>query len=210
MAIRKKYALPAFAELPHIDIDLDKLRAEADRFAHKYIDVESANPALCDNHKMLVSQVYDNFTQINLTELNGEPPVHTTDIRERIRRGDEKLYNKETEDYKASYFKELINQFKNPKMRVRITKLDAGRDIPFHIDYDPTYAVRVIIPIYTNTQVLNKFRIKGDEVETHFEAGKAYFLNTGFAHGVYNMSDQPRIALMFSLDGQDDITDIQL
>ena len=53
-------------------------------------------------------------------------------------------------------------------------------------------------------------KVKGEIVETHLEAGKAYFFNTGFAHGVFNESDEPRIAFMFSLDGQDDITDIRL
>ena len=95
-------------------------------------------------------------------------------------------------------------------MRNRNTKLDPHTDVPMHIDYDPTYATRVVIPVYTNPKVKNRFKVRGEEVETHLEAGKAYFFNTGFAHGVFNESDEPRIAFMFSLDGQDDISDIRL
>ena len=44
--------------------------------------------------------------------------------------------------------------------------------------------------------------------EYHLEAGNAYFLNIGYAHAVYNHSDKPRIALMFSLDGTQDLESI--
>jgi hypothetical protein len=207
---RKKYQLPLIAELKHLSINLDKLQKECDNFAHKYVDVITANPQLCDNHMELVSNVYDNFHQINLTELNGEGMEYTSNIKERIRRKEEALYNKPTDDYLHSYFKEITDQFVEDKMRVRITKLDPGKKISWHIDYDPTYAVRIIIPIYTNNKVRNLFRVKKNEINLYLEAGKAYFLNTGFAHAVYNNSDKPRIALMFSLNGQKDIENITL
>jgi quercetin dioxygenase-like cupin family protein len=95
-------------------------------------------------------------------------------------------------------------------MRVRLTKLDPGKEISWHIDYDPTYAVRIIVPIYTNDKVRNLFRVKTEEIDVNLEAGKAYFLNTGFAHAVFNKSNEPRIALMFSLDGQRDIDHLAL
>lgn len=207
---RRKYQLPPVAELTHIDIDLERLQQECDKFAHKYVDVVTANPQLCDNHMELVSNVYDNFHQINLTELNGEGMEYTDNVKERIRRKEEALYNKPTEDFLNSYFKEITDQFAEDKMRVRITKLDPGKEISWHIDYDPTYAVRIIVPIYTNDQVRNMFRVKKEEIDVNLEAGKAYFLNTGFAHAVFNKSDEPRIALMFSLNGQSDIESITL
>ena len=51
-----------------------------------------------------------------------------------------------------------------------------------------------------------------DKATSHRDESQIYhyFLNTGFAHGVYNEGDEPRIAFMFSLDGQNDITDIRL
>jgi hypothetical protein len=207
---RRKYQLPPVAELKAIKIDLEKLQAECDKFANKYVDVITANPALCDNHMELVKNVYDNFHQINLTELNGESMEYTDDVKERIRRKEEALYNKPTEDFLNSYFKEITDQFIENKMRVRITKLDPGKEISWHIDYDPTYAVRIIVPIYTNEGVRNLFRVKKEEIDVHLEAGKAYFLNTGFAHAVFNKSNESRIALMFSLDGQRDIEHLAL
>jgi len=211
MEARTKYKLPTHGELKHIDIDLDKLQAATDKLAAEYVDVKTANKMLCDNHMALSKSVYDNFMQINLTEFGGDEELKYTDsIKERLRRGEEKLYNKPNDKYIGSYFEEITSQFKCDKMRVRITKLDPGTDVPMHIDYDPTYATRVVIPVYTNPKVKNRFKVRGEEVETHLEAGKAYFFNTGFAHGVFNESDKPRIAFMFSLDGQDDITDIKL
>jgi hypothetical protein len=208
--MRTKYKLPTHGELTHIKIDLDKLQAATDKLANEYVDVKTANKALCDNHMALSKSVYDNFKQINLTELNGEELEYTDDIKVRLRRNEEKLYNKPNDKLIGSYFEEITNQFKCDKMRVRITKLDSHTDVPMHIDYDPTYATRVVIPVYTNKKVKNVFKVKGEKVETHLEAGKAYFFNTGFAHGVFNESDESRIAFMFSLDGQDDITDIRL
>ena len=207
---RTKYKLPTHGELKHINIDLDKLQAATDKLANAYVDVKTANKMLCDIHMALSKSVYDNFEQINLTELNGEELPYTDNIKERLRRGEEKLYSKPNEKLIGSYFEEITNQFKCDKMRIRITKLDPGTDVPMHIDYDPTYATRVVIPVYTNPKVKNRFKVRGEEVETYLEAGKAYFFNTGFAHGVFNESDEPRIAFMFSLDGQDDISDIRL
>jgi hypothetical protein len=207
---RTKYKLPTHGELKHINIDLTKLQAATDKLASEYVDVKTANKMLCDNHMALSKSVYDNFKQINLTELNGEELPYTDSIKERLRRNEEKLYNKPNDKLIGSYFEEIVDQFKCDKMRVRITKLDGHTDVPMHIDYDPTYATRVVIPVYTNNKVKNIFKVKGKLVQTHLEAGKAYFFNTGFAHGVFNEGDEPRIAFMFSLDGQDDITDIRL
>ena len=36
----------------------------------------------------------------------------------------------------------------------------------------------------------------------------AYFLNIGYPHAVINMSTKPRIALMFSLNGTEDLESI--
>jgi len=206
--MRRKYQLPAYESLDQIKIDLPKLQKACDEISNKFIDVMTANPALCENHAELVKNVYDNFEQINLTELDGPPLEFTDNIKERIRRKEEALYKKPTEDFIDSYFQEITDQFLAPVMRVRITKLAPQTEIPMHIDYDPTYAVRIIVPIYTNFEVKNAFKVRNHLFDTHLEAGKAYFLNTGFAHAVYNNSDKPRIALMFSLDGQDDLAAI--
>lgn len=195
--------LPTIADL-NLKIDLDKLKAECDSFAEKFVDVKTANPMLCDNHMELVKNVYDNFEQINLTEPSEILP-YTDSIKERLRRREEHLYNVPTQDYKGSYIQSIVEQCKAPASRIRITKLAPGKEIPFHVDYNVDYAVRCICPIYTDAKVVNQFKRNGEIEEYHLEAGKAYFLNIAYPHAVINKSDKPRIALMFSLDGQHDI-----
>ena len=202
----KKHDLPSIADF-NLDIDMIKLQEETDKLAEKFVDVRSANPMLCDNHMELVKQVYDNFEQINLTTPSEILP-YTASIKERLKRKEEHLYNIPTEDYTGSYFEKIITQLEAPASRIRITKLAPGKTIPFHVDYDISYAVRCIVPIYGDRSVINLFR-RGDKLEAYnLEEGNAYFLNIGYPHAVINMSDKPRIALMFSLDGTDDLRNI--
>jgi hypothetical protein len=201
-----KKDLPTTAELG-LDIDLARLRAETDKLAEKFVDVRTANPMLCMNHEELVKDVYDNFEQINLTTPSEILP-HTTSIKERLRRKEEHLYNVPTEDYTGSYFEEIVTQCKAPASRIRITKLAPSKMIPWHVDYDVNYAVRCIVPVYGGSNVVNLFKRNGKLEAYNLEDGKANFLNIGYPHAVVNMSDKPRIALMFSLDGTDDIASL--
>jgi hypothetical protein len=201
--MKKKHQLPTIANL-NLNIDLTRLRESCDNLAEKFIDVRSANPSLCDNHMELVSQVYDNFEQINLTQPSEILP-YTDSIKERLRRKEEHLYNVPTLDFEGSYFQEIVSQLKAPASRIRITKLAPGKTIPFHVDYDVTYAVRCICPIYGGSNVINLFKRDGKIEAYNLEDGNAYFLNIAYPHAVVNMSNSPRIALMFSLDGQDDL-----
>lgn len=201
-----KHQLPSMANL-NLSIDIEKLQQACDKLANKFIDVESANPMLCMNHEQLVKDVYENFEQINLTVPSEILPFEAS-IKERLRRREEHLYNVPTEDYTGSYFQEIVTQCKAPASRVRITKLASGKVIPFHVDYDVSYAVRCIVPIYSDKEVVNLFRRDGKLEAYTLEPGNAYFLNIGYPHAVINMSKNPRIALMFSLDGTDDIEDL--
>ena len=199
-----KKSLPTLADLG-LNIDLDRLRVETDKLAEKFVDVRTANPMLCMNHEELVQDVYDNFEQINLTTPSEILP-HTASIKERLRRREEHLYNVPTEDYPGSYFEEIVTQCKAPASRIRITKLAPGKMIPWHVDYDVNYAVRCIVPVYGGSNVVNLFKRDGKLEAYNLTDGTANFLNIGYAHAVVNMSDKPRIALMFSLDGTDDIS----
>lgn len=199
----KKQDLPTLADL-NLNIDLEKLRLECDTLAEKFVDVRTANPMLCDNHMELVEHVYDNFEQINLTTPSEILP-YTASIKERLKRKEEHLYNVPTPEYEGSYFQEIVNQLKAKASRIRITKLAAGKMIPFHVDYDVSYAVRCICPIYGGSNVVNLFKRDGKLEAYNLEDGNAYFLNIGYPHAVVNMSDSPRIALMFSLDGTEDL-----
>jgi len=200
----KKQDLPSTANL-NLDIDLARLREATDTLAQKFVDVRTANPMLCDNHMELVADVYDNFEQINLTEPSEILPYEPS-IKKRLRRREEHLYNQPTQDYTDSVFQKIVTQLKAPASRVRITKLAPGKTIPFHVDYDVSYAVRCIVPVYGGKNVINLFKRDGKLEAYNLEDGTANFLNIGYPHAVVNMSDQPRIALMFSLDGTDDLT----
>lgn len=199
----KKQRLPTVENL-NLNIDIVKLREATDALATQFTDVRSANPGLCMNHEELVKDVYDNFQQINLT-MPSEIIPHTTSIKERLRRREEHLYNVPTKEYTGSYFEEIVTQCKAPASRIRITKLAPGKIIPFHVDYDVTYAVRCIVPVYGGQNVINLFKRNGKIEAYNLEDGTANFLNIGYPHAVINMSNKPRIALMFSLDGIDDI-----
>jgi len=198
-----KHNLPTIADL-QLDIDLEKLRIETDKLADKFTDVKSANPMLCDNHMELVKSVYDNFEQINLTTPSETLP-HTTSIKERLRRKEEHLYNVPTEEYTNSYFEKIITQLETPASRIRITKLAPSKMIPWHVDYDVTYGVRCIVPIYGGDNVINLFKRDGKIEAYSLKDGTANFLNIGYKHAVVNMSNAPRIALMFTLNGTKDI-----
>ena len=199
----RKQDLPTIKNF-NLNIDLNRLQKATDALAEKFVDVRTANPMLCMNHEELVGQVYDNFEQINLTTPSEILP-YTSSIKERLKRKEEHLYNVPTKDYTGSYFEEIVTQLKAPASRIRITKLAPNKVIPFHVDYDVSYAVRCICPVYGDKNVVNLFR-RNNKVEAYnLENGNAYFLNIGYPHAVVNMSDKPRIALMFSLDGTNDL-----
>ena len=198
-----KHNLPTIADI-NLNINLIKLRKNTDSLVHKFTDVRSANPMLCDNHMELVKSVYDNFEQINLTTPSEILP-HTTSIKERLKRKEEHLYNVPTEEYTGSYFEKIVTQCESPASRIRITKLAPGKMIPWHVDYDVNYGVRCIVPIYGSDNVINLFK-RDDKIEAYtLKDGTANFLNIGYKHAVINMSKSPRIALMFTLNGTKDI-----
>ena len=201
--LMKKNQLPTIMNL-NLDIDLDRLRASCFELHEKFVDVQTANPGLCMNHEDLVKDVYDNFEQVNLTTPSEILP-HTASIKERLKRREEHLYNVPTKEYTGSYFEEIVTQCKAPASRIRITKLAPGKNIPFHVDYDVSYAVRCIVPIHGDGNIINLFKRDGKLEAYNLECGNAYFLNIGYPHAVVNMSDKPRLALMFSLDGVDDL-----
>lgn len=223
MTVKLKYKLPNYIKLPY-QFDVAKLEENLQKVLGHFQGVMEANKYLCANNHRLVASVYDHFEQINLTVFNGvmsedapctveacEAVYDANSARSRLRREnvapelDERNYNLPTELYTGSYFEEVVKSFKSPAIRVRLTKLKPGKELNAHIDYDPSYAVRIIIPIRTNPGVINKFWRKSEYEELSLEAGCPYFLNTGVLHSVENSGTEDRIALMFSLDGTTDI-----
>ncbi len=114
--------------------------------------------------------------------------------------------------YKNSYIKLAIeSQFKSKPIRIRLTRLQPGKFLTPHIDYDPSYAVRIIVPIQGDKDVYNVSWPRNIREEYQLKAdGSAYFLNTGFKHSVEHRGQEPRIALMFSLPTQEDVDNIVL
>ena len=119
-------------------------------------------------------------------------------------------WNQPLDFYRGSYIEqEIRRQFKATPIRVRMVRLRAGKSLTPHIDYDPSYAVRIVVPIVTDPRVTNIFWKRGERHNFYLPAdGSAYFLNVGFAHSVENMSSVDRISLMFSLDSQSDLEKI--
>ena len=234
--IRKKYQLPVYQELPGIRFDINKLEVALKEVENQFVDVVTANKLFCSNNPLLTDNVYGDFEQISLTTIDpnlideaSKEMCHTVaktlggnsevarfeSYRRKSRSKDihpgmkEKNYNIPTDLYKGSYFEEVVNSFIEPAMRVRLTKIKKGTSLTPHIDYDPSYATRIVIPIRTNKNVINQFWFKNELLEVNLPAdGRAYFLNTGFRHAVVNNGDDDRVAFMFSLDGQRDLSQI--
>lgn len=218
--MKLKYKLPNIAKL-NFNFNVDKLKESLHELESNFVGVMPANGQLCSNNHELVSNVYDHFDQINLTTYENLKELSLEEckmlnskysVKDRIRKQEvdpglvEDNYNIPTDYYKKSYFFEVVNSFKGEAIRVRLTKLNPGKTLVPHIDYDPSYAVRVIVPIITNRNCINVFWRKNDRYEYFLEAdGSAYFLNTGVRHSVENRGDTPRIALMFSIKGYSDI-----
>lgn len=112
--------------------------------------------------------------------------------------------------YKGSYIEKAItSQFEATPIRVRLTRIRAGQYLTPHMDYDTTYAIRIIVPIEGDKDVYNHFWPKNKKVTYELKAdGSAYFLNVGYKHSVEHNGDNDRIALMFSLPSQEDIKEL--
>ena len=216
-----------FISSPHIQFDLTKLRQALIPFSSQFTDIYEANKGLHLNYDdNLVSSVKDYFFQVSLTKSSVPVPMdfslknyknddrgsHTQKYRKAISRRtdfpwlDEHNWNVPTKPFQDSYFYKCVQRFKNSAIRVRLTTINAGKIVTPHIDYDINYAVRIVVPIYTNKQCWNCFWLKGQKLKFHIPAdGHPYFLNVGLKHSVENRGKKNRIAFMFSLAGVDDI-----
>ena len=59
-----------------------------------------------------------------------------------------------------------------------------------HVDYDVSYGVRCIVPIYGDKQVINLFKRDGKLEAYNLENGNAYS-KYRLSHAVVNMSTKP-------------------
>lgn len=228
-----KHRLPAYATLDHLSLDSETLlglKKYIQEHEHQFASVFSANKNLCGIHQEFADKVYENFLQIPLTDspynkvlkehfntqYDSDPGSSSITQRQRIKKAAsmdrESAFNELTYIEKTSYYQEstglfdsILSRIRSEPTRVRLVKLNAGTTVPPHIDYDPSYAVRVIIPIFSDKDCLNIFWVKNEVEVIHLREGQAYFLNTGYRHAVVNMSSSDRYTFMISLKGTADI-----
>ena len=226
---RLKHLLPLFSVLEHCSLDEDTLTNMVQcitELKDDFKSVFSANKDLAALHGDLAKSVYENFFQINLTDsvyetnidsLADSMNLHSVGIqnyRMKMRSVmeptsplNEATYTKKSDTYHpySHILDKIISQFKGRTTRIRLVKLCAGTNISPHIDYDPSYSVRIIIPIISDNDCVNLFWYKNTVQTVSFEPGNAYFLNTGYKHAVVNLSKNDRYTLMISVDGTEDI-----
>ena len=227
MASLNKYDLPCAYKLSHIKFDLNKLRQALSPF--QFTDIYEANKGLCENHHQLASSVKEHFFQVSLTKCSTPAKDFSLENCKNKAEGsrsqkyrlatsrrndfpwlDEHNWNIPTKLFQESYFYECTKLFKSPIIRARLTTLNPGKTITPHIDYNVDYAVRIIIPIYTNKQCWNYFWRQGRKIKLHISAdGHPWFLNVALKHSVENLGDSNRTVFMFSLAGTSDIQHLQ-
>jgi hypothetical protein len=106
-------------------------------------------------------------------------------------------------------FSALLDSFKCPHGRIRITRLDPGAGIDKHRDVGHEVAnlafrkVRLHIPIETNPGVY--FWIDGEKM--HMDAGRLYYVNFSKLHYVKNDGETPRYHLVMDLGVNDWLID---
>ncbi len=221
-----KHYLPSYFKLSCFQFEIGRLQKDVRNLAESFSDIYETNDALCKNHPKLAETVQDHYEQVSLTGFNPDmaekrfqtfkampvsSPKSKTDLY-RLKtqprldepRMDERNYDLPTDAYSGTYIENCVNQFEESPMRVRLVKLKPGKMVDFHIDYDPSFAMRIIVPVFTNDQVIN-YTKRGREIESvHMAAdGCPWFLNTGFSHAAENRGKEDRIILMFSLTPSD-------
>lgn len=232
--MKLKHRLPSHSVIDHLSltpVQLESLINCVHELESEFKSVLEVNKELCGIHHDLASKVYDNFFQISLTDSTVENKSTTIEECEVVdedihSRGLIKSYRKRIElttdssspmnestytaktkiyDNYAEMFDSIFSKIKGKSTRARLVKLSSGSNVTPHIDYDPSYAVRIIIPIIADNECLNVFWVKNNIETIAFTPGKAYFLNTGYKHAVMNFSKHDRYTLLISINGTQDI-----
>ena len=234
MTKKLKHLLPAFSILEHCSLDettLSEMVQCINELDAEFKTTIEVNKKLCSVHNDLTHTSYSSFYQIGLTDTSAENQEVTFEELDQINKElnagsntenyrlkqklsteenspmNESTFTVKTETYNRYHrlFDSIINKFKGNPTRIRLVKLQAGASITPHIDYDPSYSVRVIIPIMAEKECINLFWVKNNVEAVTFTPGNAYFLNTGFKHAVINYSDKDRYTFMITLKDTKDI-----
>lgn len=234
--MKLKHKLPLIAELSHINLTNNELKEAVNlvkTLDNQFVNVIDANKKLCGIHHILASDAYNNFLQISLTDslintdttlddcvlehdrLQASGRISSMKLKLQEVTSDysvynEKLYTEKTQIYhdNKKLFEGIFSKFKSKPIRARLVKLCAGTSVTPHIDYDPSYAVRVIIPLISTEDCVNMFWRKNTPESYYLKPGIAYFLNTGYRHAVINWSKTDRYTILVSVDGTEDINNL--
>lgn len=121
---------------------------------------------------------------------------------------DEKLYDKRN-NYCKGYVAEIMDMLEERVghvCRSRFAVLKAGEEIKPHRDINTDKAIRIHIPVITNTNVTIGVNGKKGSAKVHMPAdGGVWFLNQGFEHWVKNEGTTHRVHLVFVITGQGEI-----
>ena len=234
MTKKLKHLLPASSILEHCSMDEATLNELVECIAQLQSEFKTpieVNKKLCSVHNELTHTSYKNFYQISLTDTSADNEAvdyeQLDKINQELTAGsmvdsyrrkqqssteennpmNETTFTVKTETYKRyeNLFNKVLGKFRGSPTRMRLVKLGAGASITPHIDYDPSYSVRVIIPIMAEPECVNLFWVKNKVEAVNFTPGNAYFLNTGFKHAVINYSNKDRYTFMISLKDTKDI-----
>lgn len=234
MTKKLKHILPAYSILDHFSLSEDTLNELINcvtELEEQFETTIEVNKKLCAVHNDLTHSSYSSFYQIGLTDSSADNQSITFEeldninealnigTKTQVHRRKKKLSTEDNNPMNEStftvktptYYKyqplfdKILKQLKGTPTRIRLVKLKAGENITPHIDYDPSYSLRIIIPIIADSNCVNLFWVKNQILSTTFSPGKAYFLNTGFKHAVINYSEKDRYTLMITLKDLKDI-----
>lgn len=234
MTQKIKHLLPTHSIVEHLQLEpslLAELQTCVCELETEFKSALEVNKKLCGVHYDLTNEVYKNFFQISLTdselpneevtiddlemidkEFHKEGKIKGMRQKKMLSTDENSIHNEatfvhKTETYKryAPLFDKVLSKFKGTPTRIRLVKLGAGHSITPHIDYDPSYAVRIIIPVFAEPECVNLFWVKNNIESVLFTPGNAYFLNTGYKHAVTNFSKHDRYTFMISIKGTEDI-----
>ena len=117
---------------------------------------------------------------------------------------DERNYTTLHPQLKNSEIERIAFLFRSRAVRLRFARLGPGETVRPHIDSSARYALRILIPIFSNEQCSYGSIVDGKQRTWVLEEGQVYFVNGGYVHWARNEGPTDRVVLIFSLDGQED------
>ena len=200
---------PAIAELD-IELDYDLIENFMLDNYDRWQDNMTAHKGLAVASNQIADRTYDAVQHFHLTECNTNESLQTAQAystKDKLKRNipysmDEHNWDEPVDFYKGTKLQSHLNSaFKGKLIRVRYSRMFPGGEVPKHIDYNTTYAMRFIIPLSGNKGVTNTFWYNGDEIKVEMQCKRCYFLNIGYPHSVLHNGMGIRHYLMGSVAG---------